>query len=334
MGAQGIGLCRTGVRVADSTVETIDAAFNRGEVVRSWPMRGTLHAFSARDAAWLVAFFGDRNRRRIAARQRFLGIDEREVTRARGLAEKLLARGPATREVLLDALERGGVPTGNQRGVHLVWSLAQLGVLALGPVIDDEHAFVLLDAWVKKPRRLTGDEALGELAARYFAGHGPATVSDLAFWTGLNQGESKRAMEIASINTSDVEANAVPKHHALLLPAFDEYFLGYRNRDAVLDPKWFDRVVPGGNGVFQPLLVVGGRVVGTWKRSVQPRRVQLELLPFEPLTSSAGRALESAAHAFARFYQRPVELEFTAPRAKRSPRRASPAAGSRARRSR
>jgi hypothetical protein len=170
-----------------------------------------------------------------------------------------------------------------------------------------EH-FVLLDEWVRRPRRLEGDEALGALAARYFQGHGPASLEDFSFWSGLPKGEAKRAQEIAGPPQAH-EGAGLPD--ALLLPGFDEYFLGYADRSASLEPQHFDRVVPGGNGVFLALVVLRGQVRGTWRRRIARDRVSLTVAPFTPVTSAQKQAIERAAVAYGNFLGKPVDTAFT-----------------------
>jgi hypothetical protein len=172
-----------------------------------------------------------------------------------------------------------------------------------------EH-FVLADEWIPRARRLQGDEALGELATRYLRGHGPASLEDFAFWAGLPKGEAKRALEIAG-PAPEVEAAGVPE--ALLLPGFDEYFLGYADRSPCLEQQHFERIVPGGNGVFLPMLLLKGRVQGTWRRSVTAKKVNVTVVPFVALSESQTRAIGRAANGYGTFHGKPIELAF-APR--------------------
>ncbi|MCU0625760.1 MAG: winged helix DNA-binding domain-containing protein, partial [Gemmatimonadaceae bacterium] len=245
-------------RAEGATLATVDAAFARGEIVRSWPMRGTLHVVPAEDAPWLAAFFRTRNLARHARRLRELEIEARDVAIARDVVESVLGDAGMPREELFTHLVRAGQRVERQRGVLLLWHLAQDGVLCLAG-----DRFILAARRIASPRLLAGDEALGELARRYRRGHGPTTVEDLAFWCGLPKGVARRAIEIAG-DTVDADGAAIPD--ALLLPGFDEYLLGYADRSACIAAEDFARIVPGGNGVFLPMLVLRGQVRGTWRR--------------------------------------------------------------------
>src|SRR4029453_9616924 len=131
--------------------------------------------------------------------------------------------------------------------------------------------------WVPRPRRISGEEALGELALRYFTGHGPATVRDLARWAGMPLRDARAGLAVARGRLGAVDGDGVeplmdpatPDRLAacrreteglFLLPGFDEFVLGYGDRRAVLDPAFLDRVVPGGNGLFRPTVVHRGRI--------------------------------------------------------------------------
>lgn len=292
-----------GVRTQGATLQTVERAYAQRQVVRTWPMRGTLHVVPASEAWWLVGLCAKRNLARAASRLRALGVGPNDVAAARRIVERELRSHPEglNRAALFALLEKGGQRTATQRGVHLLWHLAQDRVLCL-----NEERFVLLEDWVK-PRRLDGDEALGELAARYVAGHGPSTLEDFVFWAGLTKNEAKRAMEIAGV---PVASQTAPLPDAVLLPGFDEYLLGYADRSASLKAEHFERVVPGGNGVFLAMVVLQGRISGTWRRRVEPKGVTITVESFEQFTASQRTAIEKAAQRYGTFHGKPVQLVF------------------------
>ncbi len=259
------------------------AAFDRGELVRSWPMRGTLHVTAAEDLPWLLDLLGERALAGLAGRRADLELTDADVGRAGEAIVAALSGGRRlTRAELLAAIEAGGVRVTGQRGYHLLWFAAQTGSICLGPTADGDQLFVLLDEWVRSPRRLERDEALAELAARFFTGHGPATVQDLARWAGLTVRDARAGLAIVRdrlgsmtvdgteylLDPATPELLAACREEArgtFLLPGFDEFVLGYGDRSAVLDPAFATRIVPGGNGMFRSTVVVDGRIVGTWR---------------------------------------------------------------------
>ncbi|MBN1091890.1 AlkZ family DNA glycosylase [Blastococcus sp. TML/M2B] len=276
-------LTSVALRTAERSRAAVVAALDRGEIVRSWPMRGTLHLTAAEDLHWMLELMGGRALAGAAKRRAGLGLGDDDAARACEAVVAALSGGMRlSRAELLAAIDAAGVAVTGQRGYHLLWYAAQCGHGVLGPTVDGEQQFVLLDEWVPEPRRLEREEALAELAGRFFAGHGPATVHDLARWSGLTVRDARAGLAAAR---ADLEATTVdgteyfldpatPELLAahreealgtLLLPGFDEFVLGYRDRSAVLDAEFATRVVPGGNGMFLSTVVVGGRIVGTWR---------------------------------------------------------------------
>ncbi|MCA9611002.1 MAG: AlkZ family DNA glycosylase [Myxococcales bacterium] len=295
------------LRTERATWADVEHAFASAAIVRTWPMRGTLHVVPAEDARWMCRLTGELALPKMARRRAQLGLDEETLSKAARIFEETLAPGaPRTRAEMLDALERGGVSPAGQRGYHLLahWSIR--GLLCFGPARDKEQTFVLLDAWVPRSRDLEGDEALFELATRYLASHAPATHRDFAWWAGIGLTRAKRAFEMVRIEAQPASRRALP---ALLLPGFDEYLLGYADRSAVLDAAYVQAICPGNNGVFQPTLVIDGRIVGTWRRSVGATRARLRLSPFEALGARARSALEKEAERYGRFLGVPVAIE-------------------------
>src|SRR5690348_5643459 len=128
----------------------VEAALDGGEVVRSWPMRGTLHLVPAEDLGWLLALCGWRAIAGAAKRRERLGLDERDAERAREVATGALSGGRALgRAALLQALADGGVDVSGQRGYHLLWYTAQTGTVVLGPTDGREQQFVLTEEWIR-----------------------------------------------------------------------------------------------------------------------------------------------------------------------------------------
>jgi hypothetical protein len=278
-------------------------------------MRGTLHLLPAEDLPWMLELLGPRVLAGAAKRRERLGLTEADTERAREAARAALTGGGRLgRAALLAALGDGGVDVSGQRGYHLLWYLAQTGTLCLGPTQDGEQLFVLLEEWVPAPRRPAREEALGELVRRYFTGHGPATVADLVRWAGTTVRDVRTGLalargELATIDVDGVEHfldPATPDRLAacreearglLLLPGFDEFVLGYGDRRAVLSPQFADRIVPGGNGMFRPTVVVDGRITGTWRWTGRGAKRTVSADPFTEFPDGVAAAIPGAADA-------------------------------------
>lgn len=295
-----------GLRAPGVTEAEVLQAFDSASLVRSWPMRGTIHVLAAEDLGWMQAATGRRVLAGAPKRRAFLGLDDASLARMTDIAVERLSGGRSlSRDELGAAWTKAGIE-GPEKGLgpwryHVVWWLSQTGVIVAGPVGDgsSEPRLVLAEEWIRSPRRLDGDEALAELAARFARGRGPVTERDLAWWTGLTMCEARTGIAAAAdagrLAAVDVagetywadpellaEAPTAPEDAALLLlPGFDEHLLGYTDRSAVLEPQHFERIVPGRNGMFRSTIVdASGQVVGVWLRTPRAGRVRIELEPF------------------------------------------------------
>jgi hypothetical protein len=198
--------------------------------------------------------------------------------------------------------------------VHILGKLAQLRVI----VLCDQSDWALFDEWIPNPRRLERDEALREFAERYFASHGPATIRDFSWWSSLSLTEARRGLDLARDRLDELELDGVtyylrpglePAKPAVhLLPGFDEYVLGYSDRAAPLAGGALERIVPGGNGVFLPTIVVNGEVVGSWRRATKGATTAVTAQPFDELSATAVKGVEKAARRYGRFLGSSVEL--------------------------
>ena len=298
-----------GLRLKSATVADVERAINDGKIVRTWPMRGTLHFVPPEDVKWRLKLSASRILARDGRRLEQLGLDLETIERSKELFyEALKGHRRLTRPEMMQVLEEAGISTERQRGYHILWYLSQDALICPGPMQGKQQTFVLLDEWVPDARELSREESLAELAGRYFAGHGPATVHDFAWWAGLTVTEARSGVEATksglvsqkidgkeywmSIDAPDHTARDGSSVH--LLPAFDEYLLGYKDRGAALTAEDALRVIPGKNGIFLPTIVVDGVVVGTWKRKLKKNSVDITLSPFAAPDDLNQRATEAA----------------------------------------
>jgi hypothetical protein len=302
-------LTSVALRTRSGTRRDVEDALDAGEVVKSWPMRGTLHLVAAEDLGWLLRLLAPRVLTNSTARRTGLGLDSAQLDQAGALAVDALRGGRRLlRAELFAVWDRAGLATTGQRGFHLLRYLAMTGTLVFGPTRGNEQLLVLVDEWIPEPRRLAREEALGELALRYFRGHGPATAADLARWAGLVAADLRAGLALARPRLAAVDVDgtehlmdpATPDrlaaartraHGVLLLPGFDEFLLGYGDRSAQLDPAHAERIVPGGNGVFRPTVVSAGQVVGTWTRAGRGAARTVAATPFTAFPPDVALAL-------------------------------------------
>jgi hypothetical protein len=305
-----------GLRTRDAIEHDIEQAVFDRTIVRSWPMRGTLHFVVPADLRWMLKLLAPRVIARSASRYRQLKLDGETFLRCHAvLARALLGGKQLTRLELATALELAGIATGGERLMHIIVRAAMEGLICHGARRGKQFTFALLDEWVRVTNNLTHDEALAELAKRYFASHGPATLQDFKWWSGLTMAEVGAG--VASLDSHFEQASVDGKKHwfakdasrakgvqpaAYFLPAFDEFLVGYKDRSAVLGDN-HDRQHGQRNAgsVLSPAIVINGRVVGTWKRTLNKGSVIVAPQLFTSLSKTEERAVARAAVRYGAF---------------------------------
>lgn len=295
-----------------TTIRDVDAAFDRGEVVRSWTMRGTIHAIPARDLAWVLSITGERQLRQAGAVHRREGIDDAEVARAAAAVRAALSGGNRlTRKELFEVLEAAGVSTAGQRGYHVLVHLSLRGLVCQGPVVPRENGptreqyLVLTEEWITDAAAPADPHA--EMFVRYIASHGPAGPRDFAWWSALPLGIARSAAEAASDRLTLVADEPEPQYvvepvpaveaaapEVVALPPFEEYYLSYVDRTVPCAPEFLKAIGPSMNGIVRPILVARGEVVGVWTHSVAVGRHADDPVP-ELLSPDAATDAEIAA---------------------------------------
>ncbi len=313
-----------GLRLPQATQATIEQAIADKTIVRSWPMRGTLHFVAPQDLRWMLALLTPRIIAGSASRYRQLELDEATFVQSQEVLIRALQGGKILiRPEIFAVLEQGNISTAGQRGYHILGRLSQQGLLCFGPNRDKQPTFVLLDEWIPAAtaKKLEREEALAELAKRYFTGHGPATVADLGWWAGLKITEARAGLEMVKATLEHIivdgqtywfapnlPAIQPPEPSVYLLPGFDEYLLGYKDRRLVLPLEHSQKIVPGNNGMFMPTIVSGGQIVGTWKRTIKKDRLIITPEPFNGLNQAEIQSLEIAAEGYGRFMGLPQAI--------------------------
>ena len=298
-----------GLRLPGSTEADIDRAIANGVIMRTWALRGTLHYVAPADIHWLVGLIGPRQITGNALRYKQLELDEKILSRSTTLIADALQDGQhLTRNELFDILQATSISTEGQRGVHMLQRAGLERLIYQGEMRRNVTTFKALEAGKTLPK----DEALAELARRYFTSRGPATLADFTHWSGLPISEARAGLE--SIKSELVEERIdsqpyflspetpkQPEHSLYLLPGFDEYVLGYKDRSAVLDAQFANAICPGGNGMFMSTIVSEGRIIGTWKRTLKKKTVEIALEPFRPLRDDEMNVLTESAERYGAF---------------------------------
>ncbi len=302
-------------RTKGLTADSVNAALcDERSVVRGWLGRGTLHMVAAEDYPWMLALTAPTQaadtRRRLAEE----GVSEDDADHAMRIVEAALAdEGPLTRRELAARVAARGIATEGQAMPHLLRRTVLRGIAVLGPLRGAQQAVALARDWLGAvpTASLDGaerDAALAELARRYLAGHGPASDRDLAYWGGLPLRDARAGLQAIAAELAqradglvDLAAGADGERRtgARLLPVFDAYLLGWKDRTFAVAPAHGPRIYVG--GLIGPAAAVDGRVVGTWRATRRDGRLALDVEPFAALSTRAEAGLRREAADLARF---------------------------------
>ncbi len=308
-------------RLDGVTQTTIDQAYADGAILRTHAMRPTWHFVAPADIRWLLALTSPRVHALNASYYRKLELDAAVLARGATVLTSAVQGGKhLTRSELATALEQAGIIRATDdrlRLTYLVMHAELEGLICSGAMRGKQHTYALLDERVPATRTLARDEALAELIRRYFTSHGPATIKDFAWWSGLSTADVKVGLELntSQFETARVDGQAywfrpdaqpipVASPIAHLLPAYDEYTIAYKDHTAILDPDYRELVVVA----FGIVIVIDGRIVGAWKRVIENDRVLLTLEPFRALSATEQQALDQAVQRYSRFLGKPIIL--------------------------
>ena len=303
-----------GLRLSGATLQTVNEAIDEGEIIRSHLLRPTWHIVSRDDYRWMLSLSAPSVRSSLRSRHRTLKLTDRTIARSHKLIEKALTDHDCmTREELTDEFKQAGIPSGDNRYSHLLLCAELDGVICSGKDRNGKYTYSLLDRRVPENKPVDREEALFRLARTYFRSHGPATLGDFTWWSGLPAGDARKALESCrseldseaigqddfrySVTTSD---GVRARNKAFLLPAYDEYIISYRDRSAVVDKAVHASVISS-NGLFRPVVLMDGKATGIWKRRPVKNGFRIEMEFLDPGTKTGKAAFERAAESYDRF---------------------------------
>jgi hypothetical protein len=294
------------------TDEDVERAFIAGDILRTHVLRPTWHFVTPADIRWMLALTGPRVNANNGPYYKRLGLEDAILKRARRVLDRVLGNGThLTRAAIGTALRKAGLPAEGVPLAHVKMNAELEGVVCSGPRAGNQFTYGLLDARAPRGRTLSRDQALGELALRYFASHGPATVRDFMWWSGLRAADARRGLEIAGSglqeetiggracwsssagSSTSTRETARLTSEAHLLPNYDEYVVAYRDREP-------------GSDVFGHSLIVGGRFAGHWTKTGGRDGVNVNVVSHRRPTPAVRRAVAAAADRYARFLKQTV----------------------------
>ncbi len=311
-----------GLRLPDATDAAIEQAFAAGDILRTHVMRPTWHFVAPADIRWLLALTAPRVHIANGYMYRQLELDDALLARSNAVIARVLAGGHhLTRAELQAALAQAGIHAEGLRLGYILHYAELEAVVCSGARRGKQQTYALLDERAPQAKTLTHAEALAELTTRYFTSHGPATIKDFAWWSGLTVAEVRTGLELAKpgiveevINdksywyAASMPAADAPAPKAYLLPPYDEYSVGYKDHGDILDPQYREQVQ---NPVFIGLTLIDCQLVGAWRRTFSRGSVVVESVPFRPLNAAENEAFAAAAQRFADFLNMPLVIAET-----------------------
>jgi len=281
-----------GLRMRKATDAAVEEAFNKGEILRTHVMRPTWHFVAPEDIRWLLQLTAPRVNLRAGPNYRKFELDGAVFKRSNKVFTKALqGERFVTRSALKSLLNAARIDANDPvRLAHILLRAELDGVICSGPRIGKQFTYALLEERAPVAKTLLRDEALAKLTQRYFRSHGPATLQDFVWWSGLTVEDAKRVMaQVGALNSARTKQS--PPNAAHLLPAFDEYFVAYKDRRLAGDSlsTW---------DVLGPTFIINGLAAGTWKRT---KSGTIELNPSKTLKQSEKLALKQAVDRYSTF---------------------------------
>ena len=317
MQAQALEMAKwaIGSRLPDSSATAITDALNRGEVIRTHILRPTWHFVAAEDLRWMYALSYPRLKPVYRSYAKMLGADESLLYRYIPLIEEFLTGGKhLSKQEIGEALAERGV-TLDDNHLKLLLSFAELeGVIVNGELEGSRQTFTLLGEWAPPTMEISREEALERLARRYFTSHGPATLQDFAWWSNLTMTDCRQALAMIGSDFMRETINGrecwMPDNlrtppsdlpSALLLAPFDEFVVSYKDRFEMIDAEHYSKVMTK-NGIFSPTIMLNGRIIGSWKKSMKKNAPQITLTFFEKMPKRIVSLFQPEIERLEKFY--------------------------------
>jgi len=312
-----------GLRAPGCHSSDVEQAFNDGHILRTHVLRPTWHFVSPADVRWLVALSGPRVHALNAYYYKQSGLDAKVFAKSCAMMHRVLEGGKSmTRAEIAVYLKRAKVPAEGLKIAYIMMHAELEGVICSGPRRDKQFTYALLEERAPGARLLDRGEAIAELAKRYFTSHGPATIRDFVWWSGLTVKEAQLGIEAARPKLEEEpidgrvhwrgasRATASPKGcTAFLLPNYDEYLIAYKDRGAVVEGAGAANILARSNGAYPHHLIIEGKLAGSWMRTMKAHSVTIDVAPYKKLTPAQSRAVAAAAECYGEFLGLPATLQ-------------------------
>jgi hypothetical protein len=307
-----------GLRLPGCTNQQVEDAFNKGEILRTHVLRPTWHFVTPDDIRWMLKLTAPRVHAFNAYYYRYRGMDDKLFKRCEKIVVKALQGGRhLTRTELQDALAKAKIVLDGERLATVTMHAELEGLICSGPRKGKQFTYALIDEWVPSVKPLDRDEALAKLVKLYFISRGAAMLQDFCWWSGLTVKDAKDGVamlgkqlryetvgdkEYLLMADQHVEKVSLNKPYAtFLMPDYDEYGISYKDRSVLIDK--YDGSSRNGNPVFNRMIVVDGRIAGSWRASVGKKGVEVKTVFFHELSKSKVKAVNKAVERYKVFIQ-------------------------------
>jgi len=312
-----------GARLPGSNNQDIEAAIDNADIIRTHLLRPTWHFVAADDVYWLLDLTASQIKAAQNSRDRELELTETVYSKSNIIIEKALSHGiHLTREELVAELNKANIATDKNRASHLFARAELEKIICSGTSRNGKPTYALLSERVPRPKEVTKDEAMAKLTSRYFASRSPATLQDFTWWSGLSASDARQALELVNtdLNHETIEGSTYWIAHdvtiltssqpsALLLPTYDEFLISYSDRHASISVEFENHMKEiSDRGIFRPIIVVNGQVLGIWKRTIKKELMELELEFFTQPDKKIIRLIEDATAHFGDFLGKNIEV--------------------------
>lgn len=321
MQAQDLNMAKwaIGLRMSKGTEHLVDAAIRSGKIIRTHVLRPTWHFVSPTDIHWMIDLSAARIKAQIKTRQKQLGLTPALMKKANALFEKSLSKNNhLTRDELISVLNKSKIPTNDSRASHIFFAAELDALLCSGKLKNNKPTYALLSERVPNPQNVTREEALHKLASKYFNSHGPATIADFSWWSGLSLTEAKKAagmcgkqLQVEKIDSTEYwfspNIQPVVRKPVVLLPAFDEFIISYKDRSAII-PANISKKIISNNGIFWPVILLNGKITGVWSRSAGKNGMFIKADFFKKPSAKTSQLLKEALSTYGHFTGKKISL--------------------------
>jgi hypothetical protein len=312
-----------GLRFRNSTETEVNTALNNAEIIRTHLLRPTWHLVSPEDIYWMLELSVPKLKSLLKPRLKELELTQPILKKCFNILESTLFQNKSlTRKAIVNLFEKAKIKTDENRSSHILMQAEFDGLICSGLNVNNDTTYALLEERVPAKTKFNKDELSGKLAKKYFQSHSPATIDDFIWWSGLNVKEARKAMDSIKPGfiserigesefwySNDNPSSDKIKKDIFLLPAYDEFIISYKNRDASLTSVEHKKAISV-NGLFRPTVIQNGKVIGIWKRSIVKDKLEIEVELFNPQSVSTKNNIEKSALQLGVFWNKNMKLNF------------------------